>query len=56
MGGFYPNYLIPRRINPTLGFNESPCVPTGIRQSCSDVLRKLSDYLWKPSDGTDIGC
>ncbi|CAF3314617.1 unnamed protein product [Rotaria socialis] len=45
----------PRRRNPSLGSNEFPSVPIGIRRSSSEGARKLSDYRRIPGSGIDIG-
>ena len=46
------NYRVPRRINPSLESHEFLSESDRIS---SDILRKLSHYLWNPGDGTDIG-
>ncbi|CAF1479299.1 unnamed protein product [Rotaria magnacalcarata] len=45
----------PRRMNPSLGFDEFRSVPIGIRRSSSEGARKLSDYRRIPGSGIDIG-
>ena len=45
-------FVRPRRINRSLGSDEFLSESDRIS---SDISRKLSDYLWNPADGTDIG-